>query len=90
MTREQRLKIIGDDTIRKVELKKGDDVMTVSVLDNGRYRADVVGSISSVNHGSADSALKDIARFLGGKLSIMKNAHGHHHHAAGHAHEHSH
>lgn len=79
MTRADRLKIIGTDQIRRIELRKGDDLMTVSVTEDGRYRADIEGSVSAANHGNADGLLVEIGRFLGGKLTILKNAHGSHH-----------
>jgi hypothetical protein len=84
MTREDKLKLIADDSIREIVLTKGPDTMEVTVTEDGRYRADVRGSVSSVNHGNADSFLGEIARVLGGVLKIQKHAHG------AHAHTHTH
>lgn len=86
--RAERLKLIADDSVRELELTKGDDRIEVKVTDDGRYRADVQGSISSVNHGSADKFLTDIARCLGGLLKITKHGHGQHTHThtTGHTH----
>jgi hypothetical protein len=80
MTRADKLALIADDSIRKFTLSKGSDVMEVSVTEDGRYRADVRGSISSVNHGNADQFLREIASFLGGVLKILKHGHGAHAH----------
>lgn len=80
MTRADKLKIIADESIREIVLTKGADTMEVSVTEDGRYRADVRGSISSVNHGNADSFLKDISRTLGGILKVLKHGHGAHTH----------
>lgn len=91
LDKAERLRIIADDSVREVELRKGDDVMEVSVTEDGRYRADVRGSISSINHGNADSFLSEIARVLGGVLKVTKHSHGahaHHHHHHGHEHKH--
>jgi hypothetical protein len=90
MDRDAKLRIIRDDSIRALDLVKGGDKMAVKVTEDGRYRADITGSISSVNHGSADSFLKDIARTLGGLLKITRQgkAHAHTHTHDGHTHTH--
>lgn len=90
MTKADKLRIIGDDTIREFDLSKGSDTMKVAVLDNGAFRCEVKGSISSVNHGNADSFLGQIARALGGVLNVKKNGHATHTHthAGGHTHTH--
>jgi hypothetical protein len=89
VTREDKLHIIADDSIRELTLTKGRDTMTVKVTEDGRYRADVQGSISSVNHGNASDFLKDIARCLGGVLKITRQGHAHTHtHTGGHTHTH--
>ncbi len=89
MTRADKLAIIADDSIRELLLVKGSDAIEVTVTEDGRYRADVQGSISSVNHGNADSFLSEIARVLGGVLKIQKHGHAHQHqHAGGHFHTH--
>lgn len=90
MDRADKLKLIGDDSVRKLDLTKGEDTMTVSVTEDARYRADIVGSVSSANHGNADSFLKEIARFLGGVLNISRQGHSHHHQGHGHSHGHGH
>jgi hypothetical protein len=89
VTREDKLRILADDSIRDLVLTKGNDRIEVKVTEDGRYRADVAGSISSVNHGNADSFLKDIARCLGGLLKITSHGHAHAH-THDHAHEHKH
>jgi hypothetical protein len=83
VTREDKLRIIGDDSLREFTLSKGSDQITVKVTEDGRYRADITGSVSAVNHGNADSFLKDIARVLGGVLKITRQGHAH-----GHTHTH--
>ena len=90
MDRAAKLALIANDSIRALDLVKGGDRMAVKVTDDGRYRADVTGSISSVNHGSADNFLKDIARTLGGFLKITRQgkAHSHAHVHDGHTHTH--
>lgn len=88
--RAERLRLIGDDTIREFEAVKDEDRIEVKVTEDGRYRAEVHGSVSGVNHGSAADFLKDIARCLGGALSILKHGHSHHEHKHTHGHTHSH
>jgi hypothetical protein len=80
MTRADKLRLIADDSVRKFTLSKGPDTMEVSITEDGRYRADVRGSISSVNHGNADTFLREIASVLGGVLQILKHGHGAHSH----------
>ncbi len=89
MTRADKLALIADETIREFTLTKGGDRIEVTITEDGRYRADVQGSISSVNHGNADSFLSEIARVLGGVLKVRKHAHAHaHQHGGGHFHSH--
>ena len=90
MDRQAKLDLIKDDSIRELTLSKGGDSMSVKLTADGRYRADIVGSVSSTNHGNADSFLKEIARCLGGVLKITRqgHAHGHVHSHAGHTHSH--
>ena len=90
MTKADKLRIIGDDAIKEFELNRGADSMKVSVLDNGAFRCEVKGVISSVNHGLADTFLANISRVLGGIIDVRKNgvtAHTHTH-AGGHTHTH--
>lgn len=84
MLKADKLRIIGDDAVREIDLGKGPDSMKVTILDNGAFRCEVKGSISSVNHGNADTFLGNISRALGGVVKILKNGHGHH----GHTHTH--
>lgn len=92
MTKAEKLRIIGDDSARTFTLSKGSDQMEVEVLDNGTFRCEVKGAISSVNHGNADTFLKEVQRFLGGVANVLKSgkAHHHHHHAHEHGHTHTH
>ena len=88
MTREEALRLVGDDSVREFRLTKGDDVMLCKVLDDGTWRIDVQGAISAVNHGNAAQFLTEAARPLGGETKITQG-HGHVHEDA-HAHEHHH
>lgn len=86
MDREERLRLVGDDSVRTLRLKKGADEMLTTVLEDGSWRNDVQGAVSSVNHGSADKFLAEAQRDLGGTTTIEKG-HGHVHEDA---HEHVH
>lgn len=71
--------------VKTLKLTKGADVMTVTIFDDGLVKQEIVGSISSVNHGSADAAVLGIARALGGESTRERIGHGHTH-----AHTHTH
>jgi len=90
MTKADKLALIADDKARTLTLTKGDDTMEVSILDNGVFRCEVKGAISSVNHGVADSFLKEVQRALGGIVKIARSGlarhHHHHDHKQGHTH----
>lgn len=89
MTKAEKLRIIGDDAAREFTLTKGGDTMAVKILDNGAFRCEVKGAISSVNHGNADTFLKEVQRFMGGLVKIVRGGDHHHHtHAHGHTHTH--
>jgi hypothetical protein len=89
MTRAEKLAIIRDDSIRKLDVTKGGDRIEVTILDDGRFRSDVTGSVSSVNHGNAESFLGTVASLLGGLVKVTRRGHGHTHtHQGGHTHTH--
>jgi len=90
MTKAEKLALIADDSARTFTLTKGGDSMEVQILDNGMFRCEVKGAVSSVNHGSADSLLTNIQRALGGIVKTIKSGHAHHHHTHTHGHEHKH
>jgi len=90
MTKAEKLALIADDASRTFTLTKGSDVMEVSVLENGMFRAEVKGAVSSLNHGSADSLLTNIQRALGGIVRTIKSGHAHHHHTHDHKMGHTH
>lgn len=74
------------------KLTRDADVMTVTVFDDGLVKQEIVGTVSSVNHGSADAAVLGIVRALGGESTRERIGHAHthaHHHQgeeAGHKH----
>lgn len=65
------------------------DTITIEVLDNGTIKTSN-DAISSANHQSAESFLKQLAEFAGGRLEIKRKpgAHLHAHQHAGHWHTH--
>ncbi len=87
MTREQMIDLIRDGG-DEFELRKGGDRMTARVLEGGRFRVDVEGSVSMANHGNADQFVGEAARFVGGSTDIRKK--GHAHGREGHTHTHTH
>jgi hypothetical protein len=71
----------------KFTVKRGPDTIEVSINESGLTRIDVQGEVSFSNHGSADEAVRQVERLLGGTADVQKHGHGHHHH---HAHDHHH
>lgn len=58
----------------------------VLILEDGTCRIET-GDMGGVGHKSADEAMREIARLLGGEVIEQKLAEGHHH---SHDHEHGH
>lgn len=67
----------------KLTLKRDGDVILATVLSDGQVRLDVQGEISFTNHGSADAAVQQVERLLGGVTDVQQHGHGHHHHGQG-------
>jgi hypothetical protein len=74
----------------KLTIKRDGDVIEATVLEDGQVRLDVQGEISFANHGSADEAVAQVEKLLGGTTDVQKHGHHTHEHAHGHAHTHSH
>ena len=54
---------------------KQDDVMTLTVLDDGTAKLEVDG-ISGANHVAADAIVNEFSKFLGGPLTVEKRPEG--------------
>lgn len=63
-------------TPEKFKITKGGDEAEVTILPDGTYRVDFVGSVSATNHGSADQFTKEVERRCGGTTEIISHAHG--------------
>jgi hypothetical protein len=72
----------------RLTLRRDDDVIQVTILEDGQTRIDVQGEVSFANHGSAEEALGQIEKMLGGQTDIQSHGHAHHHHHHSHTHTH--
>lgn len=76
--------------IIKFRVQRDEDIIEATILEDGTVRLDVQGEISFTNHSSADEAVRQVERLLGGKTEVQKHGHAHHHHAHGHGQQHTH
>ncbi|HWQ32304.1 MAG TPA: hypothetical protein VNQ79_05430 [Blastocatellia bacterium] len=60
--------------------------ITVEILPDGRVKVET-GDLSGPQHMKADQFLREMARLLGGDVTVEKLNHHHHHH---HHHNHNH
>lgn len=56
-------------------LVKNNDRIQVTIFDDGTTKQEVVGAVSSVNHGTADSLVTLVARTLGGTIERLRTGH---------------
>ena len=72
-------------------MNQPDDKMTLTILEDGTARIEVDG-ISGANHIKADMLVTEMAKLMGGELTVEtrpeKHGHMHHHHGTRHRHEH--
>ena len=73
---------------RRFVVTRDDDRIEVTIAPDGLTRIDVQGEVSWANHGSAEEAVAQVEKMLGGATKTERSGHAVQEHAHGHAHTH--